>query len=361
MGVGAVARARTVLLAAREADLRPGELCEEVIRAVRSVADFHWCALMTTDPATLLPSGGVVHGFPREACAPYWDNELLDPDFNKFVDLARRVDPVATLVEAVDGDLTRSPRVTGLYASLGIADELRVVFVAGSSCLATGTFVRPAHLGPFTAEELTDVRALVPVATSALRASLGSPHVTAPQAPPAVVLLDGEGAVTAMTEGASALLDDLRVSVDGELPGVLSIAATKARWSRAGTTVTTRVRGRSGRWLRLHVAPLAGDPSTVAATLDAARPDDTAQILLDSYGLTERETEIVLWLCRGLSAKEVASELLISPHTVRDHIKAIYEKAGVNSRGALVAGLFSDHLLDRFHDEVSHMDDLATN
>jgi hypothetical protein len=36
-------------------------------------------------------------------------------------------------------------------------------------------------------------------------------------------------------------------------------------------------------------------------------------------------------------------------------VKAIYEKAGVNSRGALVAALFSDHVLDRFHGSVQHV------
>jgi DNA-binding CsgD family transcriptional regulator len=83
--------------------------------------------------------------------------------------------------------------------------------------------------------------------------------------------------------------------------------------------------------------------------IEPARASDLTPILLESYGLTEREVEVVLLLARGLATKDVAAELGISAHTVRDHIKAIFDKAGVNTRGELVARLFSEHLLDGFH------------
>ena len=90
-------------------------------------------------------------------------------------------------------------------------------------------------------------------------------------------------------------------------------------------------------------------------TIDAAAPGDLVPILLDSYGLTDRETEIVLLVCRGIGTKEIANELSISVHTVRDHLKAIFTKSNVNSRPELVARLFTNHLLERFHDTVAHM------
>ncbi len=79
---------------------------------------------------------------------------------------------------------------------------------------------------------------------------------------------------------------------------------------------------------------------------------DLTPILLESYGLTDREVEIVILLARGLATKDIAAELSLSPHAVRDHVKAIFEKAGVNSRGELVARLFAQHLLDGFHAAV---------
>jgi DNA-binding CsgD family transcriptional regulator len=356
MGVAAFTRARDRLLAVESAEGSASEACEEIVRAFHDVARFEWCAVMTTDPETLLPSGGIVEGFSPDDCVPFWDNELVDPDFNKFTELVRRLDPVATLVDTVDGDLHRSPRYQKLYEGLGVDDELRVVFVAGGSCLAIGVFVRPAGAGAFTAEELTDVRTLLPVATGVLRRALGRVLAEATSQPPVVIMLDGMGNVTGMTEGGERVLEDLRVyGVDGDLPGVIQVAATKARWSRATTNLTTRLRGRSGRWLRLHVAPMQGEVGAVAVTVETARPDDLVRVLLESYGLTTRETDIVLRLCRGLATKEIAADLMISGHTVRDHVKAIYEKAGVSSRGELVAGLFSTHVLDRFHEEVAHL------
>ncbi|MCK9486056.1 MAG: LuxR C-terminal-related transcriptional regulator [Dehalococcoidia bacterium] len=312
---------------------------------------------MTTDPETMLPSGGIVEGFSPKACGPFWDAELLIPDFIKFADLARRVDPVATLSDATDGELSRSPRYRDMYAPLGASDEMRIVFMSGSSCLAVAAFLRPAGAGPFTSEELASCRELTSVATTALRRALGRLVHEAISQPPVVVVLDGDDRIVDITEGGREVMEDLRTQDIDELPlpGVVRVACARARWSGNGGTLTTRVRGQSGRWLRLHVSPLEGTSGSVAVTVETARPHDLIPILLESYGLTERETEVVLLLCRGLSSKDIADELLISPHTVRDYVKAIYEKAEVNSRGELIANLFTGHVLERFHSTVMHV------
>jgi DNA-binding CsgD family transcriptional regulator len=39
----------------------------------------------------------------------------------------------------------------------------------------------------------------------------------------------------------------------------------------------------------------------------------------------------------------MASELFLSAHTVRDYVKAIFQKVDVSSRGELVAKLFAEH------------------
>lgn len=53
--------------------------------------------------------------------------------------------------------------------------------------------------------------------------------------------------------------------------------------------------------------------------------------------LTPRQRQVVELLLAGISEKQVAHELQISRHTVNDHIKAIYQRLGVNSRGELMA------------------------
>jgi DNA-binding NarL/FixJ family response regulator len=52
--------------------------------------------------------------------------------------------------------------------------------------------------------------------------------------------------------------------------------------------------------------------------------------------LSVREKEILEFLSRGLMYKEIASQLFLSPETVRKHVYHIYEKLHVNNRVAAV-------------------------
>jgi HD-GYP domain-containing protein (c-di-GMP phosphodiesterase class II) len=56
-------------------------------------------------------------------------------------------------------------------------------------------------------------------------------------------------------------------------------------------------------------------------------------------GLTLREVEVLRFVARGLSNKEIAERLVISPKTVSNHIEHIYAKIGASNRAA--AGLFA--------------------
>lgn len=54
------------------------------------------------------------------------------------------------------------------------------------------------------------------------------------------------------------------------------------------------------------------------------------------HPLSERETEILRLLAKGMSFNEIGNILAISPHTVTAHIKKIYRKLQVHSRGEAV-------------------------
>jgi DNA-binding CsgD family transcriptional regulator len=62
---------------------------------------------------------------------------------------------------------------------------------------------------------------------------------------------------------------------------------------------------------------------------------DIAQVL-DRYGVTKRERQIVEKICLGKTNKQIAAELFISLQTVKDHTHRIYSKIGINSRLQLV-------------------------
>jgi two-component system NarL family response regulator len=62
------------------------------------------------------------------------------------------------------------------------------------------------------------------------------------------------------------------------------------------------------------------------------REFQSAPSVAEDYLLTARERDVLTQLERGLSYKDVASELAISPHTVHSHIKKIYDKLHAQNR-----------------------------
>jgi DNA-binding NarL/FixJ family response regulator len=48
--------------------------------------------------------------------------------------------------------------------------------------------------------------------------------------------------------------------------------------------------------------------------------------------LTPREVEILQWIRRGKTTREIAAALVVSPHTVRKHVEHILERLGARTR-----------------------------
>jgi DNA-binding CsgD family transcriptional regulator len=117
---------------------------------------------------------------------------------------------------------------------------------------------------------------------------------------------------------------------------------------RANGDATARVRASSGRWLVVRGSLLGDGPGArVAVILEAARGAELAPLIADAYGLTARERAVTRLVAQGLPTGEIASRLFVSPWTVQDHLKSIFEQADVSTRGELVARLFFDHYAPR--------------
>lgn len=97
-----------------------------------------------------------------------------------------------------------------------------------------------------------------------------------------------------------------------------------------------------------------GTPGDTAVVVEPATPAETAPIVVEAYDLSPREQEITRLIARGAGTAEIAGELRLSPHTVRDHVKAIFAKVEVSSRGELVAKLFAEHFAPNHAQSVTH-------
>ena len=84
------------------------------------------------------------------------------------------------------------------------------------------------------------------------------------------------------------------------------------------------------------------DDDAVAAVLSASG-HRVARRRMRPAGLTAREVDVLRLLARGLSNKEIASKLVITPKTSRNHVEHVYAKIGASTRvTASQHGLLTD-------------------
>jgi len=98
-----------------------------------------------------------------------------------------------------------------------------------------------------------------------------------------------------------------------------------------------RVRTTAGQWASIEAAPLHGslDDGLIAVTLRSATREEVLNLIYRAYALTAREREIMGLVLAGASTRTMAERLCISVNTCQDHLKAIFDKAGVRSRREL--------------------------
>ena len=77
--------------------------------------------------------------------------------------------------------------------------------------------------------------------------------------------------------------------------------------------------------------------------LELQSEDSVASSRLSHAALTPRETEVLSWLAKGKTNRDIADILGMSPRTVNKHLEHIFEKLGVETRAA-AAALASGHL-----------------
>lgn len=322
----------------------PLALLAAVAAKVRPVIPYRAAGWLLTDPDTLLLTGVHTENVTRAQHLALIECELTTDDVNKFVDLARREIPAASLSAATGGDLSRSARWLKVYQPAGYGDEMRGVFSDGAATWGHFCLTR-ASADPFFSDDEVDVMVrLCPHVANGIRACLqlaarlGSPEPTSP----ALVMLADDGSIESTTPQVS----DWLGPIDDENLGstiVLHEVAQRARVlaeQGVGEPAMARARGRSGKWFVVRGVRLEdGQPECgrTAVLLEPANRSDIAPLLVQMHHLTHREKEITQLLLTGMAIRDIADELWITADTLRGHVKSVFAKLGVNSRPELAA------------------------
>jgi DNA-binding CsgD family transcriptional regulator len=329
-------------------------LLEEAARRIDRVVPSDGYFLGATDPQTTLSIGaGVVRDLPLDMCQPTWDYEFRVPDYLKFNDIAQSGRPVADLHEATGGRPDRSPRWREYASATGYRSEVRTTFTLGGATWGIGQFNRLGDAPRYSEEEKTWLERAVPLIARGLRqALLTQPSVAPPDRGPGLVLLDEAGSVVSATREAAAWLSEVDGGItfasgaDFPMPFEAHTYAARVRAGADGQQPQgppqARVRTRSGVWLLMHGSMLEGTDQ-LALIIEPAKAADVAPLIVEAYGFSRRELEVTRLIARGHGTSQIAAKLFLSSHTVRDHVKAVFEKVGVSSRGELVAKVFADH------------------
>lgn len=331
-----------------------GTMCEaqDVIQQV--VPHDAWCAL-TIDPATLLPTGGFhEYGVEPTLMPRLVEIETTNTDALSLPELYRSAARADTLGAATHGHLDRSARYREVLKPSGLHHEMRLLFPADDHVWGCLVLFREDGRPDFSETELDLLVEGTRTVGSAVRRQLVLTEATRAEseAGPGLILLDDNLVRDFATPAARHWLESIEDGVDARHGMPFALTSVASRALASGQPATSRVRTPTGRWLTLHADVIVEERRRISVIVEPSRPIEVAQIVADAYQLTRREREVVHYLATGHSRAEAARALGVSPHTLDDHVKRVYNKLGVRSRSELTSRLFFDQHAPRISDGV---------
>ena len=318
--------------------------------------DFDRSCWHTVDPGTVLLTGSVNR---EVSCSGSWlaEFEYVVEDVNKWSFLARSGRLAGSTSQATHGRLTRSARHRS-HHEFGIGDELRGSMVDHDGYWAAVGLLRDEGRAWFADEDVALLARLSAVIAAAARRALVSTIAAESMVGsvgPGVVTFDADGKVESLTPAAEQWIGLMTENPPPDTPGeskVLQAVAARARNTTDGdpleTAARARLRAADGTWLLLYGSRLSGGDGRTVVVIQQASPSEVAPLVALAYGLTPREVDVTRMCIAGLGTKEIAARLHLSAYTVQDHLKAIFEKTGVRSRGALLGQVFLEHYIPRW-------------
>jgi DNA-binding CsgD family transcriptional regulator len=325
-------------------------LRQEVLATLRRVMSVDSAFFATADPDTLLFTGAHAEAPLGEFQELFVENEFGVADVNKFAALATSSRHVASLDDATRHERTASRRYLDIMGPLGLGDELRAALVVDSHCWGYLCLHREDHELGFAPGDGALISRLGPHIAHGLRQAVLLHGTAGPGVGvrPGVVLLDDDLGVVAMSPEAEELMSLLSDGATATGPPPVPVHAVASALvaiehgaSAAPALPSTRARTADGEWLDVHASRLQDrwGGGRIAVVLERAGGHAIAHLMLAAHGLTPREVDVARLVLRGEPTATIADTLHISPHTLQDHLKAIFDKVGVRSRRELVGRL----------------------
>jgi DNA-binding CsgD family transcriptional regulator len=335
-------------------------LWQESTEVLASAVPHVWApCFYTLDPSSLLMTSHFQRGF-DEFPSDWLANEYYQDDVNQIADVARSPSGISTLHEATHGNPSSSPR-WHRNMSMGGDQELiaRLRTRSGEVWGALGLY-RATEKPMFTQHEKSFVHSVAPALAEGARYALLLGQAREPEFAdsPGLLIIDDRWELESATPGAERWLSDLPDGDwdTGRLPSsVITLAGRTLKMTenpnRSTDIAVSRVLSRTGRWVVLHGACLTSTRDRrIAIIVEPANPGRLYPLLMSAYGLTEREKDITKLVLQGASTSEIAADLVVSAHTVQQHLKSIFDKTRVHSRRDLVGKVFFAHYEPRFRD-----------
>ena len=347
------------------------EFFDEAAARLKRAVPFDGACWHTLDPGSDLITQHRLQDIP-DRFPILANNEYAVEDVNKFDQLAHAERKAATLTAATGGHPEQSARFRDLLTPAGLGPELRSAFVGDGATWGALILVRRAGQPEFEDRDVELLAGASSLLARAVRRGLiaeGCESGVAVPNAPGFIELDAGGALIRASSSAEPLLAELSggsVEAGVRSSAIQAIAsATKSTIAAAGAAGTVTlpssvVKAPEGTWLVLHGGLLSTPRSgEVAIFIQRAHPTLVAPLLLKAYGLTPREQEVTQLMLRGATTIQAARRLTISPHTIGDHLKSIFEKTGARTRGELSATLFFGEHLPRIQGRVPVGDDAS--
>lgn len=319
-------------------------------RVLRRKIGYDIASWASLDPAThLFTSCDVIAGFGAPPHELGFEQELFalefaDEDPLTYSKIIRSDRNAARLRAEVD-DPDTVERYRRLLAPGGAIDEMRVVLRDGTGVWGALTLYRAEWWEPFDASSERLMESVSSHLAASFRHAFLVAAVGTGERPPGTLTLTETGEIVTTSDPAERWLDTLR---DEQIRG--TFAALVARL-RVEAIARATVVGTEGP-VTFHGFPRKGSNDRIDVVVEQPRPAELAEVIMAAHGLSPREAEVTRLVMQGMTTRAIASRLGIAQYTVQDHLKSVFAKFDVVTRGELLDAVYSRHYLPRRREDA---------